>query len=155
MMWNVETSSTVKEVWLVTPDLKPDVSDSVTGTLVGNNIRKGKKYVYFFPENLSDSSDLIARLRSNLGIVSPRSRTADRVMTVQVETIDFPVAPGTGNVVFYFKTDSRLSRGEAFKEIVFTQVSERGIFWQECKDAEADSMYGILRRKLQQRSRWG
>lgn len=150
MMWNIETSPTVKEVWLVTPDLKPDVSDTSTGALVGNNIRKGKKYVYFFPDNLNNQRDLVLRLKASLGVDSPRLRMVERLATVSVNAATFPMPPGTGNVVFYFKTSSKLGGGAAFREIVFTQVSERGLFWQECNETEAEEMYQMLRQKLEE-----
>ena len=53
--------------------------------------------------------------------------------------------------MFFFKTDSTSSRGNAFREIILTRVSERGIFWQECSDAETESMYHFLRQKLEAR----
>ena len=69
-----------------------------------------------------------------------------------MDAADFPASVGPGNVIFFFKGDSKSSRGEAFKEIVLNQVSERGIFWQECTDAEAESMYHFLRQKLEQQN---
>ena len=148
MVWNMETSSATKEVWLVTPDLKPDVSEAAVGTMVGKNIRKGKRYVYFVPDDLDNLPDLTRRLEANLGISSMKARQPKTLTVVRVGTAGFPIYLGTGNVIFLFKTDSKLSRGDALREIVLTQVSERGIFWQECADKEAESMYQFLRQKL-------
>lgn len=81
----------------------------------------------------------------------PRARgVGARFSAVPVEVERFPVHRGTGNVVFFFRGSSKLSGGEAFKEIVFTQVSERGLFWQECREVEADRMYHALCQELEQ-----
>lgn len=149
MIWNIETSPTIKEVWLVTPDLKPDISDAGAGGIVGKNIKSGKRYVYFVPENLPNLPDLAVRLEVNLGVGLLKPRHRNLLAFVQVNAADFPVSPATGNLIFFFKADSKSSRGDAFREIVFTQVSERGIFWQHCDDGEAESIYLRLREKLE------
>jgi hypothetical protein len=152
MIWNIETSSAVKEVWLVTPDLKPDVSEKAVGDVVGTNLRKGKRYVYFVPANLDNLPDLALRLEANLGISSLKSRQRKLLVLVRLEVADFQISAGTGNVIFFFKTDSKSSRGDAFREIVLTKVSELGVFWQECTDAEAESMYQLLRKRLEEQN---
>ena len=152
MIWNIETSSTVKEVWLVTPDLKPDVSEKAVGALVGGNLRKGKRYVYFVPADLDNLPDLALRLEANLGISSLKSRQRKLLVLVPLDVADFRIIAGMGNVIFFFKTDSKSSRGDAFREIVLTKISERGIFWQECTDAEAESMYQLLRKRLEEQN---
>jgi hypothetical protein len=148
MLWNIEASADVKEVWLVTPDFKPDISDPVTGTLVGDNLRKGKKYVYFAPATLHNLPELNLRLRSNLGVERAKGRLGERVVIIQIDEQDFWASLGAGNVIFFFKVDPRTSRGIAFREVVFTQVSERGLFWQECTEVEAEILYSFLRQKL-------
>jgi hypothetical protein len=149
MIWNIETSPTIREVWLVTPDLKPDVSDMTTGNLVSKNIKNGKRYVYFFPATLPNLADLVLRLETNLGVRPLKSRHRGLLTLIKLNAADFPVSPATGNLIFFFKTDSKSSRGDAFREIVFTQVSERGIFWQHCADEEAESIYQFLRDRLE------
>jgi hypothetical protein len=151
MIWNIETSPTTREVWLVTPDMKPDISDEATGKIVGKNIKNGKRYAYFVPATLPHLSDLVSRLETNLGIRSPRSRPRNVPIVVQIDpaAFPFPVSPATGNLIFFFKADPRSSRGEAFREIIFTQVSDRGRFWQHCADDEAESIYQLLRQKLE------
>lgn len=150
MINNIEKSAITKEVWVITPDLEPDISQKETGKLVGANIRNGKRYVYFVPGNLSDLRDLLLRLKSNLGIDPTKSRLDDRVALVQIDAQEFWLPHGSGNVIFFFDNDPQFSRGNAFKEIVFTQVSDRGIFWQECADTEAESLYRFLRHKLEE-----
>jgi hypothetical protein len=152
MLWNVEMSPAVKEVWLITPDFKPDISDPATGALVGENLRKGKKYSYFIPPGLEHVPDLIARLNSNLGIASARGRLSDRVTTIQLDAQEFWTSLGAGNIIFFFRADSRASMSVAFREIIFTKVSERGLFWQECSEGETDFLYSFLRRKLEEQA---
>jgi hypothetical protein len=147
MLTNIETSPSVKEVWLVTPDLEPDLSEAATGAIVSRNIRNGKRYVYFVPTGLQNLSDLTVRLRFNVGAGSTKSYLRN-LQVIPIETTDFPISLGTGNMIFFFKTDSASSRGEAFREIVLTRVADRGIFWQECTDAETESVYQFLRRKI-------
>jgi hypothetical protein len=147
MINDIESSATTRDVWLVTPDLEPDLSEKETGKLVGDNVRKGKKYVYFVPADLTHLSDLKLRLKSNLGI-DAKSRLDERVILVQIDAQEFWLSLGPGNVIFFFDKDPKSSRGHAFKELVFTQISDRGMFWQECVDAEAESLYRFLREKL-------
>lgn len=47
-----EMSKEITEVWVVTPDLKPDSSDEIVGKLVNKNLKAGKKYIFFYPEDL-------------------------------------------------------------------------------------------------------
>ena len=148
MLWNVEAAPDTKEVWLVTPDLKPDISDPIVGEAVSNNLRRGKRYVYFVPDGLSDLPDLTVRLKANLKADAPKSRLSDLISVVQIDTQQYLTALG-GNIAFYFKADPMVSRGIAFREIVFTQVADRGVFWQQCSEAEADSLYRFLRGKMQ------
>lgn len=149
MLWNIETSVAVKEVWLVTPDLKPDVSDPEMGEVVGGNLKKGKRYVYFVPAVLGTPSELASRLRVNQGIDSTKSRSGDRITIVQVDAPGFWMSLGSGNLIFFFNADSKSTRGISFREIVFTQISERGFFWQECAENEAEILYNFLRQKLE------
>lgn len=147
MLANIETSPSVKEVWLVTPDLEPDLSEPSYGAIVSRNLRNGKRYVYFVPTTLQNLSDLIVRLKFNVGIGSTKSYLRN-VLVIPIEAADFPISIGTGNMIFFFKTDSTSSRGDAFREIVLTRVADRGIFWQECTDSETESVYQFLRRKI-------
>jgi hypothetical protein len=151
MIWNIETSPEIREVWLVTHDLKPDVSDVPTGNLVGKNLRSGKRYVYVVPSSIPNFADLTLRLEANLGVKPLKSRHRNFLKVVQIDKADFPLSSAAGNMIFFFKGDSRTSRGDAFREIVFTQVSERGIFWQHCADDEAESIYQFLRPRLEWR----
>lgn len=147
MLTNIETSPSVKEIWLVTPDLEPDLSQPSTGTMVNRNIRSGKRYVYFVPTSLQNLPDLIVRLKYNAGGGSTKANSRN-LRVIPVEVKDFPISIGTGNMIFFFKTDSTSSRGDAFREIVLTRVADRGIFWQECTDSETESVYQFLRRKI-------
>lgn len=149
MIWNIEASPTTREVWLVTPDLKPDVSEAATGNLVGKNIKAGKRYVYFVPATLPNLADLILRLEANIGIKTQKSRHRNLLTLVKMDAANFPVSPSTGNLIFFFKADSKSSRGAAFREILFIQVAERGLFWQHCADDEAESIYQLLRQHLE------
>jgi hypothetical protein len=138
MLWNIETSVAVKEVWLVTPDLKPDISDPTMGEVVAGNLKKGKRYVYFVPATLGDLSELTLRLKANVGIDSAKSRSGDRITMIQVDAQDFWMPLGSGNLIFFFNADPKSTIGISFREIVFTQITERGFFWQECAEAEAE-----------------
>jgi hypothetical protein len=149
MLWNIETSVAVKEVWLVSPDLKPDISDPTMGEVVGENLKRGKRYVYFVPPTLDDLPELILRLKVNLGVDSPRSRSGDRIRVIQVDAPDFWMSLGSGNLIFFFNADPKSSRGISFREIVFTRVTERGFFWQECTEGDAELLYRFLRGKLE------
>jgi hypothetical protein len=119
------------------------------GEVVGENLKRGKLYVYFAPNTLGDLPDLTLRLKANLGVDSARSRSGDRITVIQLDAPDFWMSLGSGNLIFFFNTEPKSSRGISFREIVFTQISERGVFWQECTESEAELLYRFLRQKLE------
>jgi hypothetical protein len=145
MLWNVERDPQTREIWLATPDLKPDISDSIMGEIVGNNLRRGKSYKYFIPDSLGDPDDLVLQLTANLNIDKARSKSGDRISIVGIDAAAFRATVGAGNVIFFFKANPMASKGMVFREIVFTRVAGRGVFWQEWPDTEADELYRFLR----------
>jgi hypothetical protein len=148
MMWNLETSADVKEVWLVTPDLKPDLDDSTTGALVRNNIRQGKRYVYFIPDDLADRDQLVSRLRLNIGPTGARRRSARGLQIVPIPRSGMQDLFHDGNTVMFFRGDPTARRGDAFRELRFTKVSERGLFWQECSPDDSEREYRFLLERV-------
>jgi len=52
---NEKTLSTIesqsKEIWVITPNLKNDLYNETIKKTVANNLKNGKKYVYFVPQN--------------------------------------------------------------------------------------------------------
>jgi hypothetical protein len=147
MMWNFETSKDVKEVWVITPDLKPEISDTSAAILVKNNLRAGKQYVYFVPDDLPNLRDSLSQFYSNIGILTSRR------LASQVRVVPFPMAAQPelfrrGNTVVYFPGDAATTRGNVYEEIVFTRVPQRGLFWQEYDENRGESVCQMLRERL-------
>jgi hypothetical protein len=143
----VERSERVQEIWIVTPDLEPDLSHPTTGRLVANNLKNHKRYVYFCPNDIPDFEAAQRQLLANIGAM--RSPEASRVDIV-------PVSPRTrdqvfqrGNIIIFFSEDPEWGTYNAFEEVVFTKVSERGIFWQKHTPAIAAEIRAILKHELQ------
>ena len=55
--------------------------------------------------------------------------------------------PG-GNVVFYFQDEQKGKPPRCFEEIVLTQVSQRGAFWQEHSEGKSNELRHILETDL-------
>jgi len=149
MLQRIERSAEVHEVWLVTHDLEPDLNDPSAGSVVRNNLKAGKKYKYFFPEDLEDIDAKIWQLRVNVGATSPDSR-------VQF----FPVADSSevrvsspANVILFFKGGPFYATDLVYQEVILTKVSRRGHFWQEHDPKHARKVLELLRTEVQRRER--
>jgi hypothetical protein len=147
MIYQLEKSKRVQEIWLVTPDLQPDSSSSTTGEIVASNLRSRKRYVYFCPSDMRNFEAEKKRLLSNIG--ARRQQETSKVTIV-------PVAPELaegifqrGNTIIFFLGDPEWGAFKAFEEIVLTKVSERGIFWQEHKPEVATEIRDALKQILQ------
>jgi hypothetical protein len=145
----IERSDSVQEIWLVTPDLEPDLSDPTTGKVVAGNLKARKKYVYFYPSGISDFESVRRRLLANVG--ATRTHEASRVTVV-------PIGPKVrgqifqrGNTIIFFAKDSEWGAYSAFEEVVFTKISGRGVFWQAHSPAIAAELRATLKQELE---RW-
>lgn len=147
MIWELEMSPPIQEIWLVTPDLEPDLSESSTGKIVATNLKAHKSYVYFCPNNVRDFEGAKKRLLANIGALRPQE--ASRVTVV-------PIGPNIhggifqrGNTIIFFSEDPEWGTYNAFEEVVFTKISARGVFWQEHTPSVAAEIRDALRGELQ------
>jgi hypothetical protein len=146
MITELETSAPIKEIWLVTPDLEPDLSESRTGKIVARNLRSRKKYVYFCPGNIPDFQNEKKRLLANIGAL--RSPEASRVTIVPIGPETYGNRFQRGNTIIFFSEDPEWGTCSAFEEVVFTKVSARGIFWQEHTTEVAAEIRTVLKDAL-------
>jgi hypothetical protein len=148
MITELERSERVREVWLVMPDLEPDLSDPRTGRIVANNLKSGKRYVYFCPSDLAELQVEQTRLLANIGALkSPRQ--ASRVTIVPIDPEVHGRVFQRGNTILFFSENSDWTAGTAFEEVIFTQISARGLFWQEYTPAVAAEIQSALKKELQ------
>ena len=146
MIYQLERSTPVQEIWLVTPDLQPDSSSTTTGEIVASNLKNRKRYVYFCPSELRNFEAEKKRLLSNIGALRPQ--TGSRVTIVPV---DPEFAEGffqRGNTIIFFLGDPEWGTFKAFEEIPLTKVSKRGTFWQEHKPEVATEIHDALKQIL-------
>ena len=147
MIHELERSAQVQEVWLVTPDLEPDLSNPRTGKLVANNLRNRKRYVYFCPSDMRDLETKKKRLLVNVGAL--RTQESSRVTIVPVSRAHYEQISQRGNIIIFFTQESEWGAYNAFEEVVFTKISERGIFWQEHTQAVAAEIRAVLKDELE------
>lgn len=147
MIHEIERSAAVREIWLVTPDLEPDLSNPTTGKLVAGNVKNRKKYVYFCPSNMLDLESKKRRLMTSIG--ASRSPESSRVTVVPVNPAQYGRISERGNIILFFTQDSEWGACNAFEEIVFTKISERGIFWQEHTPEVAAEIRTVLKDELE------
>ena len=148
MIMDLETSKEVTEIWLVTPDLKPDSSDEVTGRTVSENLKRGKSYVYFFPDDLPHSQAEIASLLKNIGLTDSR-KLRDKVTLIPVSRTQHSHLFAGGNMIFYYSDVHRSLPPRCFEEIVLTQIPKRGYFWQEHAESKSNALRHLLDAELQ------
>ncbi|MEV6487649.1 hypothetical protein AB0M20_03280 [Actinoplanes sp. NPDC051633] len=147
MIWGLENSGRVREVWLVTPDFEPDRSDKEVGSSVGRNVRRGTRYVYFVPEDIGDLEELKAGLLENLGLAKAQ-RLMNRITIVPVDRKVENNLFQRGNSILFFEGDPATAAFYALEEVVLTKIPTRGSFWQEHPKSVADELRRELRRLL-------
>jgi hypothetical protein len=144
MIWDLERSALTKEVWLVSSDLEPDLSEPEAGSLVNKNVRAGTRYTYFYPEGLGDIAELRARMLVNLDVTkSPRLQNMISFVAVDSEVHRGLFRPG--NVIFYFEGDPLTAAMHALEEVVLTKIPRRGLLWQELTRPAAEELVRKLR----------
>jgi len=148
MLDNLELSRRTHEVWLVTPDLEPDCSDERVGSMVKQNLRRGVRYIYFYPQDLDGLKVQTQRLYANLGVTRAPKRLEARVALVPISPAEYPTLFHRGNTILFFKGESASFPPNVFEEVVFTRVSRRGLFWQECDRSAAGDVHRILANEL-------
>lgn len=136
----LELSREVREVWLLTHDLEPDLSDRETINVVKRNVASGTRYVYFHPIDLPDADRKVLRLRRNIGADVPPLADQIQFVSMSDKAIFTPA-----NVIMFFKDDCMYGTDLVYQEIVLTRVSKRGIFWQEHNHAYAGTLVAKLR----------
>lgn len=137
MMWNVETSSDVHEIWLWTPDLRPDATEPDTGRVVAANLDSGKRYVYFIPDDLPHRPETVDRLLHN---IAPQKKETAPVTVVDVAEAHRPEGFESANLIIYHHGDGSYSGPAAvFQELRFTALPQRGHFWQEADEHDAEA----------------
>ena len=150
MLWNIELSTNLTEVWILTADLKPDASDVTTGNLVRNNLRSGKRYIYFIPDDMADMERLRERLYANIGADKTRP---GRELRLRVQVVPVPHAvvehyASRGNICIYYHGEVSTSQAYCFEELHFSRLAERGMFWQQREGVEIDMLRRILQEAL-------
>lgn len=151
MVMNVETSKETTEIWLVTADFKPDSSDKAVGKLINNNINDGKRYVYFYPDDLPHFETEQARLFKNILLEGPRFvKYKEKVKLVPLNRSKHSQLFTGGNIIFFYLDEHRSLPPRCFEEIVLTQVSERGSVWQEHSETKANDLRHLLASELHQ-----
>jgi hypothetical protein len=149
ILWTFESSRSTTEVWLVTPDLEPDMSDSTTGNLVARNLRGGKRYTYFYPNSLAVGDVLEERLLVNVGAAQSAKRREQVCFMRLGDDYDDSLFR-LGNSIFLFNGSPGQVRPRGFQEIVLTKIARRGSYWQQYDPLQAEDLCRDLLAKLQQ-----
>ena len=148
-IWAVESAKNLSEIWLVTPDLKPDTTQEAVGKLTNQNLRQGKKYVYFIPDDLPHIESEIDRLYKNTGVADSKSQKLKEKMTiVRLDKVKHSSLFHGGNVILYFLDKGKGKTPRCFEEIILTQITERGAFWQEHSEGKSNELRHLLEKEL-------
>jgi len=123
-----ENDSSVTEVWLVTPDLEPDLSSRQTGDVVEKNIKRGVKYIYFYKKSLELADTKQKCLLKNILVDQSTKENVDFIPLPDDEFREFFLRHN--NMLFVFHGGNNDSF-RCFEELCLSRVNERGAFWQE------------------------
>lgn len=140
-LWDIEASPEVPEVWVVTPDLEPDRSGTPQGRLVSANLKKGKRYVYYYPADLPDEQAQVERLMNNISDTRGR-RNVENVRMVPLPREEYGDLFSAGNSMLYFLDAERAQPPQLFKEI--SAISDRAQFWSPRSEQEAIALRNRL-----------
>jgi HAMP domain-containing protein len=146
MLTKLETSSEVREVWLITHDLEPDMSQRKTGAIVQGNLAAGKSYIYFYPAELKGAEEKVLRLQRNIGADHPKRAT--RVTYIPVRNVPGLRLFSNANMILFFKDKTTYGTDLVFQELVLTKIAKRGLFWQEHDRDHAAALFDMLRREM-------
>jgi hypothetical protein len=149
MLIEIETSKDTTEVWLITPDLRPDAHDEIAGKVVNKNLKNGKNYVFFYPNDMPFAENEIASLYQNLGLTDATSdKMRKRVTTVSIDRKTNNHLFNKGNVVLYFRDFKRSLNPRCFEELILDHVPQRGAFWQELSDKKVLELKHLLDNEM-------
>lgn len=149
MINEIEVSENTKETWIVTPDLEPDLSDESTGRVVNHCVKKGKKYVFFLPNNLLRIEDKINKLFNNIDPSGKdKIRECNNVTFIQLDPEKYKEMFNGGNTVLFFSDSECNLTPRCFNEVCLEMVEERGVFWQQYTDKKADEIKYSLQENI-------
>jgi hypothetical protein len=150
MCLKLEKSPKVPEVWIVTQDFRPDASDPVLGKMIADNLKHGKRYAYFYRDDMPQLKLETERLVTNIRVDDLPAKAQSRLTLVPVSQPfhDRLFSKGT-LIVFYFRDQKRALPPECFEEIVFTHVRERGVFWKKLDEKATSDLQHILEKELE------
>jgi hypothetical protein len=132
-----EASTAVRQVYIVSRDLEPDLSNLVTRRVVHRNLRQGDTYYYYCEKNGHDRGN---DLRRHIG--AERDPEAGRVTIVELEGTSPIFGPGSRVL---FDSPGSFPHPLYFEEIRLNREAERGTWWVRHQAREAD----LLERQLQ------
>jgi hypothetical protein len=101
---NEKTLSTIesqsKEIWVITPNLKNDLYNDTIKETVSNNLKNGKKYIYFVPQNtyIEGSISEYYKIYNNF------IHNKDQVKFIQIPTPNCN-EQNKNNIYFYFPSE--------------------------------------------------
>ncbi|WP_353571627.1 hypothetical protein [Candidatus Albibeggiatoa sp. nov. BB20] len=148
MIGELEMSPNIKITWLITPDFQPDSSQATTGKMVNKCIKKGNKYVFFYPDDLPHVNSEIDRLMNNIGLSNYKKSELDKyALTIPLNRQKYTNLFDTGNTILFFFDTQRHLIPRCFSEISLTRVPERGVFWQEHTDVKTNEIRHILQEE--------
>ena len=150
MLMDFELSKGITEIWIVTSDLKPDSAEETVGKLVYENLRRGRRYIYFYPDDLPYIETETASLLKNIGLMnSQKKKLRKQVTLVPLSRVQHARLFAGGNIVLYYLDEHRSLPPRCFEEVVLTQVPERGVFWQEHAEARSKELRHLLGTEVQ------
>jgi len=151
-MAKLEGDLGVEHVWMMTPDLEPDLSDKTTRSAVKENRARGINYFYVCPSSVSDGD--VTRLTTELS-VDNSSGLSDgqgvpgqiRVEKVTIGT-ELSIFGAGGNRIILFYGRPGSSRLRVYDEVVLDN-HDRGSLWRPRVEEEGRRTYKMLEDSIQ------
>lgn len=144
-----ESTEPVTNIWILTYDLMPERDDPEILKIVASNIKKGKKYVYIYPDYISKKipEEMLDNLRSCFYDENSSFESG-------IEFVPFSMSENQGliqlsTVVIYesllnIEARDRSPNLLGFEEIIVPD-ERRGGLWRRQADEKAKSMLGYMK----------
>ena len=146
----IEASNNVKEVWLISLDLRPDIEEPDLMHSVAKNLSKGRKYHYFYAQDfVEDATKLEEGIYNNLN--QTERDVIKKSKSLSLIPLDHKKYKHylTGNSVAIYEFQNKNGKGAQIDVVGYDEIvlpnERRGSLWQRQLDFRAKSILAVLK----------
>ena len=147
----IESSRNIKNIWLVSLDLRPDIEELDLQHSIANNLKRGKSYHYFFAKDFIDN---INKLKEGIldHLNNSQKKNIEKRKSLSLIALDHKRYKHflTGNSIAIYEFHSKGGNKGAQMDVVgFDEIvlpnERKGSLWQRQPDFRAKSILSELK----------